>query len=77
MRRRSNRRPYLLQKFVKITRLKLRISLNNAGFAQISSKQAFYYQTIFVSIEKGQKLATWIIHFIIGKKVSKKAKWQP
>jgi len=51
--------------------------VQKAGFAQISSKQAFYYQTIFVSIKKGQKLATWIIHFIIGKKVSKKAEWQP
>ncbi len=64
------------KKFVKITKVKYRISLKNLRFAQICPKQALKY-TIFVNIQKRPKNGQMAKPFYFWQMVSKKAKWQP
>ena len=63
-----------LQKFVKITRLKFRISSNIVSFAQIFPKQALKC-TIFFNIQKRPKNGQMAKPFYVWQTVSKKAKF--
>jgi len=68
--KKAKQRPNFLQKFVNITKLEFRIS---EFFSQICKKQALKY-TIFINIQKGQKMAKT---FYFWQTVSKKGHQHP